>query len=205
MKQSDLPEDIWQLSGMTKGLRILFNRSVLLNNFAEQKEKYNFQSILIAFMLCDDYTSQWFQKYIESGTQFQNMISFFLSGKPIEKLREIPPDDKLADPSGWTQTAKMGIMGRAIELKSSTAKSSQNPLDVRHIMGAYIYYKDIEPSDDHKSTLKKWGFDLYDWSNEFLKHIKSHFEMELDRWKDIHSEIFAEEMARRMGGASSHI
>ena len=66
-------DSFWQPGRMTRDLRILFSRSELLNNFASRAEKYNFQSLLLAFTLCADITSTWFTDYVRRGGQLKNL------------------------------------------------------------------------------------------------------------------------------------
>ena len=92
------------------------------------------------------------------------------------------------------------VLRQAIQLAEKLASRSGNPaqqtvqyqdegdearLDVRHVMGALIYYP-----YGHEEQLAGWGFEQIDWATSFLQALASTHPDERIAWRDIHAEVF---------------
>lgn len=77
------------------------------------------------------------------------------------------------------------IIEFASRLMQATHQLKNEPLDVRHLMGAYIYHPFA-----HRKQLTDWNFNLEEWSNSLLKEISAFYPLELIDWITIHVHTF---------------
>jgi len=160
--------------------------------------------MLLAFLTCDDPLSQWFKGYVQEA---EIAVDTLLERRKLrhEQLAQIAMQSDSTDgpATGWRQTASARSLFRAAnDLLKKTAITQSPPLDVRHMMGAYIY----RPAR-HEEDLTKLNFNRVAWSNNFLGQINRLHPQELEAWKKIHLEIFPSDPPKliQTEGPSTHI
>jgi hypothetical protein len=188
----------------TVDLQSVLKLSTLINENSPEGYKesfaYSFTSILLAFMISEDQISRWFQKFVEAGRiEVNNILREKGIGK--EKWEEII-GNKSAIPSmklnAWTSSARTiftiaeeylsELENKAISSKSRATSTRQN-LDVRHIIGAYIY-----GNHGHEQQMRSWGFHTDLLSKGFI-HELSVLKIglyEVEYWTGRHATKFGE-------------
>lgn len=182
-------------------------RAVLINENSPEKEfPISFTSILVAFLIADDPISRWFQDYVQqAGVAVDAILADNNKNLDPQKLEEVSkrgiPEEVLKSLSQQKKTASAkGFLNVAYDYLHTVSDQKQgNLLDVRHLMGAYIY------SSSHFEELKKWNLNKYDpdWSNAFLEKIQELFPDEYDGWAKIHLSKF--NSPPNVGGLSTYI
>lgn len=153
---------------------------------------FSFTSILLAFLASDDPLCRWFQEFVSTaGSSFEALLVHRNVPRDLLALvrnKSVGPREfarlltKLPRPT-WTSSAQ-AVWESALELKRRV-NSTEAPLDVRHLMGVYIY----RPSG-HEKQLEEWGFNRELWSRGFLNHLGVSSEEEAQGWLAIHVELF---------------
>jgi hypothetical protein len=188
----------------TQGLAELLACTARINDFARRIKGYNrqgfeisFKSLLLTFLISDDTWSQWFRPYVDakeaSGVPVL-LESRLLDRKDLDsigsQLSEIDPSE-LEEVRRQTQDGKL-LVDAARELcKETPPQDVERPLDVRHLIGAYIYSPPDRAESSERLNLKSWGYDRLRWSNAFLAQIAKLNSTELEFWNDIHVRTFS--------------
>ncbi len=212
----------------TPELTRLLGRAAIVNQSYETDWDASFTSVLLAFLISDDPVSRWLQDYVRTaGVDRTELLGArnLINSDGTDRLSEFaarplpfeaPPSnvqsnvpDAPADFQRWlvgqrlTSSAE-NILSIATRLRDGVTGTGE-PLDVRHVLGAYIY----DPAG-HDADLKKWQFDRRQWSNAFLGLMRERQPAELEQWKEQHRGAFGGEPEIRRGvevggGPSSHI
>jgi len=191
----------------------LLGRAAMINQGFEKEWDVSFTSTLIAFLASDDPLSRWFQRYVrQSGVAEAELLRArrlnpqrlaeiaaqplpfeSLSNQPAPPIAQVQSRADLKAPAlsfgEWiagqrltsSSEAILSIAGRLRQ----TVGGPDEPLDVRHVMGAYIY----DPAG-HQDDLIKWKFDRPRWSNAFLGQMARLHPGELEGWKGLHRSAF---------------
>ncbi len=178
------------LSEATPQLQRLLGKAALISEISPEDFDISFTSTLIAFLYSDDPLSRWFQEYVkEKNVAVEEILRYKnLDREELEitlkkkKVGKEFPESSSEYPLSVTMSMDE-IFSEARKLMRTVSKKGL--LDVRHLMGAYIY----RPGK-HKSQLKMWKFNREDWSNEFLLQIEDHFPAERSGWYAEHSTVF---------------
>jgi hypothetical protein len=206
----------FELDQMTPELRQLLGRALQLREHSQERLGFNFTLLLLAFLVAEDPISRWFQGYVrERDVGVDDMLGSqgidrtrleALAGEPSPEIQELPQ----ALPQEISTSAE-GMLNQAWDLRhatsrevvaSSSARGAPPRLDVRHVMGAYIY----RPSG-HEKQLQGWGLEREAWSNAFLAQIQRLHPDEFERWVDEHRTTFSSDPALEpvVEGLSTHI
>lgn len=183
-ENSTVPEE----DPATIALARLLAKAASINQHFETNFDVTFSSMLLAFLACDDALSQWFRNYVaEAKVEVGALL----------KQRNLDPEKLAAIASQvvtenelsriWRQTVSarnLFAAGREFLQRTSPAQPTV-ALDVRHLMGAYIY----RPVG-HEGDLVSLKYNRIGWSNGFLGQMARLFPQELDAWKQIHQETF---------------
>jgi hypothetical protein len=166
----------------TLNLQILLSRAMLVNESSPERFDFDFTSLLISFLITNSEISQWFRKYIkENRIRFLDILKHKdLNEKKLTEIQERPIEKFYGNNPNITRSAQT-IIGFAKELLQATRQSKNQPLDVAHIMGAYIYHQTA-----HRGQLLEWKFNFEDWSNSFLEQISSLYPLEIVGWTTVH-------------------
>jgi KAP family P-loop domain len=199
-RQSDMP--VKEVPS-THALAQLLARATLINSEARQRGyersgfDISFKSMLLAFLISDDPWSRWFKPYVQAKTASVDELlkeRHFQGGKEFEELDSHAnrSDAELEMAVVRRQTADGELLvDAARELCTETPpQDADRPLDVRHLIGAYIYRPPDRPGSSDSQKLASWGYDRGEWSNYFLAKIKDDYPAELDSWAGIHREVF---------------
>jgi hypothetical protein len=171
----------------TSDLKILINRAKLVNERSPEHFDFDFTSLLISFLVTNNNISDWFKRYIrEKRIHYLDILGH--KGLDPKRLIEIQerPLEKLYSINEYTNLTRSAerIKEFALELLRITRRSESEPLDVRHIMGTYIY----QPAG-HREQLIDWNFNFEDWSNSFLEQISTYYPVEITNWMIIHTKL----------------
>jgi hypothetical protein len=171
----------------TPALARLLALSSRINRRYEEKFDVSFSSMLIAFLVSDDPLSQWFGKYARDvGVDMDALLRRRnLDPTALERIaaKTVSRQD-LETPRMLTASAS-NFFRVAEEFRSRIAEDPTTPLDVRHLMGAYVY-RPVGHADD----LVSMRYDRLKWSNAFLNWIQQQHPEELAEWLTIHRETF---------------
>ncbi len=179
---------------ITGDLAELLARAILLGEQSSGPSEYTFTSLLLAFLTQMDLLSMWFQNYTEHAGIFVDSILSYAKLQPGDlqnvRSRRLTKDEVLqisrrTAPS-WT-TSEDSVLNQASRLLQRTS-SGNEALDVRHVMGAYIY-----SPIGHEQLLRDWGFNLEDWASSFMDYLATAYRSEADHWMTIHLETFSRE------------
>ena len=177
--------------GITPQLADLLARAALITAGSDESFTWSFSSILLAFLASPEPVSVWFQTYVKWA---QILVDLILSHKKVTLTRLADVRSRILEENeiremlargrqlGWTDSAQT-MLNEAETLMERTSGRRDGPLDVRHLMGAYIYRPRV-----HDSQLKEWGFNREDWGSAFLDFLFSRFREEA--WVTIHLETF---------------
>jgi hypothetical protein len=199
-RQSDMP--VKEVPS-TRALAQLLARATLINSEARQRgyEKsgfdISFKSMLLAFLISDDPWSRWFKPYVQAKTA---SVDELLKERHFQGRKEFEELDSHANRSdaelgmavvrGQTADGEL-LVDAARKLCTETPpQDPDRPLDVRHLIGAYIYRPPDRPGNSDSQKLASWGYDRREWSNDFLAQISHDYPAELDSWAGIHREVF---------------
>ena len=180
-------------------LKRLLARAKLINQYYEKDFDISFSSILLAFLISDDPVSRWFSNYVK--TMGIN-VGILLEERKVSQqiLEDIASHTILPDqlPVSYRQTTSTTIyLGMAEKYRESLTRGDKTyPLQVHHLMAAYIYDPWV-----HKKDLFHWGFDRENWSNSFLIQIRMMYPPEFDFrnagefdfWRRQHLRVFLAE------------
>jgi KAP family P-loop domain len=200
--------DPWQPGGMTVDLRRLVDYANLIYEHSSTRIYQNdididFTTMLLAFLISSDPISGWFQVYVrQADIAIDDILK--LKGLSHKKVfEEIPTLQTPNRPPNFKPRltrAADSIFKLAVDLMQTITLRTPMVLDVRHIMGAYIY-----GPYGHEYLRKGWRFDREkDWPDSFLSEINSLNHDELERWIIFHRKTFGTppEIHRRL---SPHI
>jgi hypothetical protein len=172
---------------MTPELRSLLVKASLVNENSLENFDYSFTSIFLAFLVANDPMSRWFQEYVkQADIRISEIIKW--KGLPptaLDRIRELPESITMPDRRPSVTSSAQAIFNYASSLMKMTAGQKKQPLDTRHIIGAYIY-----APHGHKEQLKSWGIDPEKWSNAFLNQIVTLYRSELAYWIQAHDRAF---------------
>jgi hypothetical protein len=187
----------------TLALARLLVQAGRINRSYEPEFDATFSSMLLAFLVSDDPLSAWFKRYVrEAGVAVEELLE-------RRKLDEMDLEGIAARPilpeeleETHLQTRSAAALFRAAQDIRTTVDPRQPspPLDVRHLMAAYIY----RPAG-HERDLHALRYDRPAWSNGFLEQIARYYPGELERWKEIHRQTFSEPITVLTEGPSTHI
>jgi len=186
-----------EVQSITSDLRNLFARAALISRAAGDPDDLSFSAVLIAFLISNNPVSDWFKQYAleqQSGIR----IDAFLAVRKLDRsnlveLARRPVSDELLEVEKLSTSPSIErIIKNARGLQSAFVMSTESeivgdvgPLDVRHVMGAYIY----KPAG-HEDDLKTWNFNRPHWSNSFLELINRLHPTELPGWVQEHRRAF---------------
>jgi hypothetical protein len=187
------PENLSQ-DQLSEDLKYLIEIASLINErYPDNKEELDidFTSLILAFLHSNDEISHWFQVYVR---QADVELDAIYSSKSLDK-REIDREihsldlryESVTIASKRLSRSADGIFQEAIRLMNVTYDGNQTHtppvLDVRHVMGAYIYGPHV-----HYAQLTGWRFDYdRDWPNAFLSHLRLLVSPgELTKWIFLH-------------------
>lgn len=155
---------------------------------SEEPFNVSFSWLLLAFLAADNPLSQWFKRYVDDAeltlkplyeqAQVNEKVINIVATGPITAI-------ELDTVKGITASTYSLLTIANKLLNTVSAGASQPLLDVRHVIGAYIY----EPAG-HEGDLIRLGIRRHDWSNSFLGWVKQHHPSELEAWKSIHRQKF---------------
>jgi len=178
----------------------------LVSEISRERFDLSFTITLVAFLISDDPVSRWFQEYTRRA---EVKVDEILAAQEIDPTRL----DEMAGRELTEELLKRGptvtasarsIFTEAAELMREVSGAEEPALlDVRHVMGAYIY----RPKG-HESQLRSWSFEPEGWSNAFLTQIQALFPDEFDPWLKVHLSTFGSEPRLEeivTGGLSTHI
>ncbi|MFQ5614313.1 MAG: P-loop NTPase fold protein [Anaerolineae bacterium] len=176
----------------TPALRRLVGRAALISRLGKESNVFSFSVLLTAFLAGDDPLSRWFQRYVRWARVDVDSI---LGHKGLNRdlvdqvaQNESPPED--IDPSslGSVTSSAEGIFTQAQKLLEIVSRpKGHSLLDVRHLMGAYIYHP-----VGHEDQLKGWNFDPEAWSNAFLAEMEARHPDEFELWMKEHLARFSQ-------------
>lgn len=179
-------------SQTTPALRRLLGRAVMItreSSEGKQGLQASFTTLLTAFLVADDPLSRWFQAYATQVGVDRDAI-FTYKSIPRDYLRRVreaeAPEKELMAWSDVTVSAG-NILQTADDLRNASDVGA--PLDVRHVMAAYIY----QPGTSHERQLAEWGLDREAWSVAFLQQLSRHHpvqQQELEAWQEVHTQVF---------------
>lgn len=187
----------------TPTLAALLARAARINARYENDFDVTFSSVLLAFLASDDPLSRWFQTYVEDA---RIRIDALLKNRKLDtdSLKRIaaePLPESEIDAVRRQTSSAVSLIGAAEDLRNRVADQENEPLDVRHLMAAYIY----RPVH-HESDLTGLGFNRAGWSNAFLGQIAQRHAVELPAWKQVHHEAFPNQpLILAEEGPSTHI
>lgn len=186
----------------TPALARLLTRATRINRSYEAEFDVSFSSMLLAFLASDDPLSLWFRGYVrEAGIAVDALLSQRkLDEKTLERITLAPvAAEELEVPRRQTSSAR-SLFHAAQDFLATTSLSGE-PLDVRHLMAAYIY----RPVG-HEGDLVSLRYDRTAWSNAFMDKMAQHYPAELEQWKEIHRQTFLSDPPLLLTeGPSTHI
>jgi hypothetical protein len=166
----------------------------------KHRNEYNidFTSILLAFLYARNDLSDWFRIYVRQANIKIKDIHAYKDLNPatleeqIENLRRtnsIVLSQRLSYSAlRPTYSAKRAFAIAQQYMQQTKDESAEPILDVRHLMGAYIYH--MYTIEKHYRELIGWEFDYRnDWPNTFLSELRLRqlvSPTELQRWKTLH-------------------
>ncbi len=197
----------------TPALAHLMAKATRINQAYEKEFDLSFSSMLLAFVTAGDPLSRWFNRYVkDAGIAINELLQ-------QRKLERAALDEIAAQPLTETEQSSLNVARRwtassqnlfdkAESLRLDRNRSLQIGelpvlmLDVRHLMGAYIYH----PAG-HEKDLEGLRFNRAAWSNAFLGQIQKLNPDELEFWKEIHRTTFKTEPipVEEIEGPSTHI
>jgi len=182
-----------QVIPSTGELQRLRTRAALIHEVGKKQFAYDFTDLLLACVVADDDVSQWFHDYAKkAGVKVDQMAKKQGVPDDIERLRQLSdPVSAVGREPAWVSPSAKEILGDAEELLQKTAGHSNTLLDVRHVMGAFIY----RPRSEHDAEVEEWGFDIQDWSNAFLSYLGRHHPEEIEEWRTVHRQALRTEPA----------
>lgn len=188
----------------TVALAQLLVRAKRINRSYEAKFDATFSSMLLAFLVSDDPLSGWFQGYVrETGVEVKALLERRnLDETALQSIAAEPvTPEELKETYRQTRSAEQ-LFRAAREFRAATGpKEPSSPLDVRHLLAAYIY----RPVG-HEGDLASLRYDRPAWSNGFLEQIARDHPDELEHWKEIHRQTFPSDPVTVLsGGPSTHI
>lgn len=200
LREGDTAPLDWPSTGALARLLVQAGR---INQSYETEFDATFSSMLLAFLVSDDPLSVWFQGYVrEARVAVEELLERRnLDEKGLEDIaaRPIPPEE-LEETHRQTRSAAE-LFRAARDLRTEVdPKVPPAPLDVRHLMAAYIY----RPAG-HERDLDSLRYDRPAWSNGFLEQIARDYPGELERWKEVHRQTFSEPITVLTEGPSTHI
>jgi hypothetical protein len=167
---------------------MLLVRARRINRSYEAKYDVSFSSMLLAFLVSADPLSVWFQGYVrEAGVEVKALLERRkLNEATLQSIAAEPiTPEELEETHRQTRSAEQ-LFGAARDFRAATdPQESSAPLDVRHLMAAYIY----RPVG-HEGDLVTLRYDRPAWSKGFLEHIAENYPDELEYWREIHRQTF---------------
>ncbi len=195
---SGIPERTAELLG-------LLARAARLNRHYEADFDASFSSMLLAFLVSDDWVSRWFQRYVrEAGVA----VDALLAQRKLDRAtleQEAAEGVSLQEmETRWRQTSSAtSLLDAARRIRDQTSSpGALTPLDVIHLMAAYVY----DPAG-HQRDLEQLKFDPPAWSLGLLNQIARRFPAEAGRWKAIHRRTFPQQEIPLLDneGPSTHV
>ncbi|HEY3230707.1 MAG TPA: toll/interleukin-1 receptor domain-containing protein, partial [Roseiflexaceae bacterium] len=125
----------------TAALARLLARATRINHGYEEKFDVTFSSILLAFLADDDPLSRWFQRYVREANIAVDalMVARKLDRATLDRDAAQPVAAQELDvPRRQTSSAR-ALFEAAREFSETISRNSDEPLDVCHLMAAYIY------------------------------------------------------------------
>jgi hypothetical protein len=187
------PFDLGDPSQVSRELSKLLGRAVLITRGSEEGKQgldISFTTLLAAFLVSDDPISLWFQRYVQVGGVNRQAIldSKALSPQLLEEVRQDEePRKHVMETVNMTDSVS-AILRQAQGLRGDLGNDPDEPLDVRHVMGVYIY----RPSG-HQGQLEGWDFEPEVWANAFLGELGRLYPSrtaELEAWQRVHEGAF---------------
>ncbi len=177
---------------VTSDLRAVLVIASRINRMAEGDVDASFSSLLLALSLAPNDYSQSIRRFLdENGADQEALRSKRFSGKPAElgDLVSAPIDEVDAKTLSHLRLSVSAtrVMSEAERLRSQF--SGTQPLDVRHVAGAYI--TDDDPI--HRGDFEKYRIEPQAWSLRHLAWLRQNHPDEGDSWAAAHEERFGEQ------------
>lgn len=179
----------------TRDLAVLLANASNINSAYEEEYDVTFSSMLIAFLIPNNPICRWFSMYVrEAQVDIDDLLNRrHVNSERLANLTNISleaPDERLFTPHRQTSSA-VRLFDEAKSFRTQVdnfkeRKEKISPLDIRHLMAAYIYR-----ATGHEHDLARLNFNRQDWSVNFLKQITTLYPQELEAWTDIHIRTFS--------------
>lgn len=145
----------------------------------------SFTSLFLAMLVTDDATSRWVAATAQKiGPTTQAILDHWAATRgnragvtldSLDAIRSRPPPS--GEP-GMTSSASH-VMAEAFQIVMRIARHA--PLDVQHVVAAYIYRPDA-----HWRDLQGWGFDRHAWALAFQAFVQATTPDLESEWHDYH-------------------
>ena len=198
-ESSDLSKessDPWSGVNLSRETRQLFQQAIFINEYSKPVThfKITFASLLLSFLISADNVSRWFEVYVRvnrNNIPREKLLKHKqLNSDKLKEIRNQSASQELVDkPEPVTQTTE-NLLKEAIELLQFTSSKEEKILDVRHIMGSYIYSR---LDEFHEKRLVEWQLMVENWSNSFLTMLNEQYSDEIDSWKIKHKDRFGKD------------
>lgn len=168
---------------------VLF-RTSLINTHRKKAFALSFTATLLGFLASKMPLAQWFRKYVEThGIDVEAMMSSRkVNQELLDDISAREPESR--ENVNWLRTVTVNnLFEAASRFRRKVGTDPTSGVDERHLMAAYIYYT----GRGHQEELKRWGFDVENWSNAFLVEMGNRYPDELKHWIELHRETFETE------------
>lgn len=177
----------------TWDLAVLLANASQINEAYEEEYDVTFSSMLIAFLVPNNPLTRWFSSYVsDANISIDDLLNRrHVKRELLEKLTSTSlSNEKLYTPHRQTSSA-VSIFNSAKSIRTQVdnfkeRKSELSPLDVRHLMAAYIY-----SPERHRADLERLNINRQNWSINFLKQITTLNPEELEAWTNLHIRTFS--------------
>jgi KAP-like P-loop domain-containing protein len=159
------------------------------NSVSTKPEQFDvtFSTILYGFLRGSDACCRFFQSFAASaGLHREQLLARkHLTEENLAGLGDSLPPEPTDHPLRYTRSAK-NLLTNAQTLRHETSSGpAADPIDVRHLMGAYVY----RPAG-HGDELESLGLSRVKWSDAFRAWIRRSYPAEATRWEQIDRTTF---------------
>jgi hypothetical protein len=146
---------------------------------AKRSMSRSYTSILLCLRVAPDELSTRFHAFVTPPTLEKIALRGQFSLVDVLQLPYCRQEDLAQKFSTWGANL-IPIIANANAIANQV--SSQNVIEVRHIMAAYIY----DSSKKNQETLKTWGLDPQLWAEWFQKQMSDVCPHEAENWRLLH-------------------
>jgi KAP family P-loop domain len=172
---------------VTEDLARLVDTASHLSHAAPAREKFDltFSTLFFSFMTARDPCSQFFQQYAETAHLNRSALLARkgFDAQSFEAAAANVPGAVDTSPRLATRSART-LVQNAQQLMNETSVH-RRLLDVRHLMGAYIY----RPAG-HGEEIEQLGVSRLEWSKAFRAFVRATDPDEAERWDAIEADTF---------------